>query len=114
MSNRTVGWLVNTPPNGAGISGEDAEHAGRNAGALRQARRAPARSTVFAGWLTRQAVQPLASAAPALRVVVDAAGKFRGVIAATTPVAWRSTRMRASARSELGGVSAAISLASSA
>ena len=40
-------------------------------------------------------VQPAASAGPALRVII-AAGKFQGVIAATTPTGWRSTRMRLS------------------
>jgi hypothetical protein len=40
-------------------------------------------------------VQPAASAGPALRVII-AAGKFHGVIAATTPIGWRSTRIRLS------------------
>src|SRR5689334_3287040 len=35
-------------------------------------------------------VQPAASAGPALRVII-AAGKFQGVIAATTPTGWRKT-----------------------
>jgi hypothetical protein len=43
------------------------------------------------------AVQPAASAGATLRVIM-AAGKFHGVIAAITPIGWRSTRMRASAR----------------
>ena len=41
-------------------------------------------------------VQPAASAGATLRVII-AAGKFQGVIAATTPTGWRSTRMRLSA-----------------
>ena len=41
-------------------------------------------------------VQPAASAGPALRVII-AAGKFHGVMAATTPTGWRSTMMRLSA-----------------
>ncbi len=40
-------------------------------------------------------VQPAASAGPALRVIM-AAGKFQGVIAATTPIGWRSTTRRLS------------------
>ena len=43
------------------------------------------------------AVQPAASAGATLRVII-AAGKFQGVIAATTPIGWRITMMRASAR----------------
>ena len=38
-------------------------------------------------------VQPAAIAGPSLRVII-AAGKFHGVIAATTPTPWRSTRTR--------------------
>jgi hypothetical protein len=41
-------------------------------------------------------VQPTASAGPALRVIM-AAGKFHGVMAATTPTGCRMTTMRASA-----------------
>ena len=41
-------------------------------------------------------VHPAASAGPALRVII-AAGKFQGVMAATTPTGWRSTRIRLSA-----------------
>ena len=41
-------------------------------------------------------VQPAASAGATLRVII-AAGKFQGVMAATTPTGWRSTRMRLSA-----------------
>ena len=41
-------------------------------------------------------MQPAASAGATLRVII-AAGKFHGVIAATTPTGWRSTRMRLSA-----------------
>ena len=41
-------------------------------------------------------VQPTASAGPALRVIM-AAGKFQGVIAATTPTGCLTTTMRASA-----------------
>jgi hypothetical protein len=41
-------------------------------------------------------VHPAASAGPALRVII-AAGKFHGVIAATTPTGWRRTRIRLSA-----------------
>ena len=41
-------------------------------------------------------VQPAASAGPALRVII-ADGKFHGVMAATTPTGWRSTRIRLSA-----------------
>jgi hypothetical protein len=40
-------------------------------------------------------VQPAASAGPALRVII-AAGKFHGVIAATTPIGWRNTTRRLS------------------
>ncbi len=40
-------------------------------------------------------VQPAASAAPALRVIM-AFGKFHGVIAATTPIGCFSTTMRLS------------------
>ena len=40
--------------------------------------------------------QPAPSAGPALRVIM-AAGKFHGVMAATTPTGWRSTMMRLSA-----------------
>ena len=40
-------------------------------------------------------VQPAASAGPALRVII-AAGKFHGVMAATTPTGWRITMMRLS------------------
>ena len=39
--------------------------------------------------------QPAASAGPALRVII-AIGKFHGVMAATTPMGWRMTRMRLS------------------
>src|ERR1700722_20126626 len=46
-----------------------------------------------AGLQTR--VHPAASAGPALRVIM-AAGKFQGVIAATTPTGCRSTRIRLS------------------
>src|SRR5271168_895644 len=46
-----------------------------------------------AGLQTR--VQPEASAGPALRVII-AAGKFHGVIAATTPIGCRSTNIRLS------------------
>jgi len=42
-------------------------------------------------------VQPAASAAPALRVII-ADGKFHGVIAAQTPTGSRVTRMRRSGR----------------
>ena len=38
-------------------------------------------------------VQPAAIAGPSLRVII-AAGKFHGVIAATTPTGWRSTSTR--------------------
>ena len=38
-------------------------------------------------------VQPAAIAGPSLRVII-AAGKFQGVIAATTPTGWRSTSTR--------------------
>ena len=41
-------------------------------------------------------VQPAASAAPALRVIM-AAGKFQGVIAAQTPIGSLTTTMRLSA-----------------
>lgn len=41
-------------------------------------------------------VQPAANAGPALRVII-AEGKFHGVMAATTPTGWRSTRIRLSA-----------------
>src|ERR1700722_14828227 len=41
-------------------------------------------------------VQPARIAGPALRVIM-AAGKFQGVMAATTPTGWRSTRIRLSA-----------------
>ena len=41
-------------------------------------------------------VHPAASAGPALRVII-AAGKFQGVMAATTPTGCRSTRIRLSA-----------------
>ena len=41
-------------------------------------------------------VQPTARAGPALRVIM-AAGKFHGVMAATTPTGCRMTTMRASA-----------------
>ena len=43
------------------------------------------------------AVQPTARAGATLRVII-AAGKFHGVIAATTPIGCRMTRMRESAR----------------
>ena len=38
-------------------------------------------------------VQPAAMAGPSLRVII-AAGKFHGVIDATTPTPWRSTSTR--------------------
>ncbi len=38
-------------------------------------------------------VQPAAIAGPSLRVII-AAGKFQGVIAATTPTGWRRTSTR--------------------
>ena len=40
-------------------------------------------------------VQPAARAGPSLRVIM-ADGRFHGVMAALTPMGWRSTRMRLS------------------
>ena len=55
---------------------------------------ASADSGVWPAGLTMK-VQPAASAGAALRVIM-AAGKFHGVMAATTPTGWRSTTMRLS------------------
>ena len=86
-----------SPPIARGVAGHDAEHAGRDAGALGQlgAARAPRYGVCVAGLST--IVQPAASAGPALRVII-AAGKFHGVIAAATPIGCLITTMRLSAR----------------
>ena len=59
---------------------------------------ASAVSGVSSAGLITQA-QPAASAGAHLRVII-AAGKFHGVIAATTPIGWRKVRMRASGQGE--------------
>src|SRR5271166_4580187 len=62
----------------------------------RRARRAPAPSAAVSGAGLTTAVQPTARAGATLRVII-AAGKFHGVIAATTPGIWLDM-----AESELG------------
>ena len=80
-----AGSTVISPPMAAGVAGDDVEHARRNAGALGQLRQRQRR----VGRLRRPACTTRCSRRPApgptLRVIM-AAGKFQGVIAATTPI----------------------------
>ena len=68
---------------------------GMPARSARAARASAVKGVSVAGLTTT--VQPTESAGPTLRVII-AAGKFQGVIAATTPIGWRITMMRASGR----------------
>ena len=78
------------------IAGDHVEHARGNAGALRELRHGQRRVGRLRRGLARRTCSPRRAPAPALRVIM-AAGKFHGVIAATTPIGWRSTMMRLSA-----------------
>ena len=94
VSLRTVGLLVISPP----IAAAEPVTTLKTPGGM-PARRASSASAsaengvCVAGFST--IVQPAASAGPALRVIM-AAGKFHGVMAATTPTGWRRTMMRLS------------------
>jgi hypothetical protein len=95
-TNFTAGWDVSTPP----IAGASpvmmlSTPAGRPARSASTASARAVRGVSPAGLIT--AVQPAARAGATFRVII-AAGKFHGVIAATTPIGWRITMMRASAR----------------
>jgi hypothetical protein len=95
VSLRTMGFEVISPPM---AEAEPVTTLNRPAGTpARMASSASASAengVCVAGFRTM--AQPAASAGPALRVII-AAGKFHGVIAATTPTGWRSTMMRLSA-----------------
>ena len=84
MSLRTIGLDVSSPPIAARVAGDDVEHARRDAGALGELGQRERRVAASASPACSTTVQPAASAGPTLRVII-AAGKFHGVIAATTP-----------------------------
>ena len=79
----------------AGLAGDDVEHALGDAGPLGQHGQRERRQRRLGGRL-HTTVQPTASAGATLRVIM-AAGKFHGVMAATTPTGCLMTTMRASA-----------------
>ena len=74
------------------VAVHDVEHARRQPGAGPSSASASALSGVsLAGFSTT--VQPAASAGATLRAIIRA-GKFHGVIAATTPTGWRRPKSR--------------------
>ncbi len=93
---RTAGWEVSTSPISADLP---VMRLSTPAGMPARSARTPRASAVSgvspAGFTTAE--QPAASAGETLRVIM-AAGKFQGVMAATTPTGCRITMMRASAR----------------
>ena len=94
VSLRTVGLLVISPPMAAAEPVTTLKTpGGMPARRARSASASAENGVCVAGFSTM--VQPAASAGPALRVII-AAGKFHGVMAATTPTGWRSTMMRLS------------------
>ena len=93
---RTMGLVVSSPPMARGVAGDDVEDARPAGRPARPARPAPAPRTGVALAGLSTTVQPAARAGPALRVIM-AAGKFHGVMAATTPIGSLSTRIRLSA-----------------
>ena len=95
VSLRTTGLAVSSRADGAGGAGDHVEHPGGSPARSASSARARAENGVAEAGLTTR-VQPAARAGPALRVIM-AAGKFQGVMAATTPMGCLSTRMRLSA-----------------
>ena len=94
VSLRTIGFEVISPPSTvAGPVMTLNTPRGMPARCASSAIASAEKGVCIAGLQTN--VQPAASAGPALRVII-AAGKFHGVMAATTPTGCRSTRMRLS------------------
>ena len=95
LSLRTTGLLVSSSPIGTASPVTTLSTPGGIPARSASTASARAERGVSAAGLTT-IVQPAASAAPALRVIM-AAGKFHGVMAAQTPTGCLSTRMRLSA-----------------
>ena len=92
---RTLSLPVNSPPMAAASPVTTLiTPAGMPARCASSAMASAEKGVCGAGLMTMG--QPAPSAGPALRVIM-AAGKFHGVMAATTPTGWRSTMMRLSA-----------------